>query len=665
VSSPQHIHDLIGAPIEPVRFDVGDLDHSISPAIDLDAFVNARWRAANPLPVERSCWDSFAILHERSLQVQATIAIEVAAMKTSRDHASRIVGDLWTSGMRAVDDATTLPLRQELQRIDSLATNAAVADYVCERHARGWGVLFHFDVTADFDDPRANLACISQAGLGLPDRDLYLDTRNSALRDQYQRHVAALLAWSGTPESKAQARAADVVVFETRLARATTSRQTLARDISQRQRRITLEEADRLSPHFSWRRFFHAQGVSPPATFSLAMPAFHAEWSALLQDVAPPIWHDYLTVHTLTSMATAAGSSLGALHHRFHEKILRGQDAPKPRWKQVIEAIDAHAGDAMGELYVARTFSERARRKAEDLVESLRTALGIRIEGLDWMSRATKQRALEKLAAMRAKIGHPLRWPDASAFHTSADDWLGNLLAARACEQRRKLARIGAAIDVDEWRMTPQTVNAGYDPQRNEIVFPAAILQPPFFDENADRALNFGGIGAVIAHEMSHGYDDQGSRFAADGRFENWWSDDDRARFDALAQRLIAQFDAATTTEGDAVNGRLTLGENIADFGGLAIAFDALCAVMENADEADPRLGGYDQRQRFFFAWATIWRQNLTPAEARTRLRIDPHAPARLRANMAPSNMLEFAQAFAHESAGAMARQETERVQIW
>ncbi|MEP7044587.1 MAG: M13 family metallopeptidase [Dokdonella sp.] len=665
VTAAADLHELIGAPIEPVRFDASDLDPSASAAIDLDAFVNARWRAANPLPPDRSSWDCFTILHERSLQIQAGIAFDAAAGANDRSDSRRVVGDLWSSGLHAVAEVSAHRLREELLRIDALDTPAAIAAYLCDRHARGWPLLFGFDVDVDFDDPRATIACISQAGLGLPDRDLYVDASAAALRDAYAAHIAALLQWGDSASAQTHELAAVVIAFETRLASASLPRKTLARDIAQRQRRIALAAADRLNGVFRWSDFFTAQGVAPPVDVSLAMPMFQAEWNAMLIDVPAAAWRAYFTFHTIASLASALGGELAQQQHRFYGETLRGQKQPIPRWKQVLETINVHVADALGELYVAHTFSESAWRRAEELVERLRSALRARIGALDWMSEATKAQALVKLDAMRAKIGHPVRWHDWSGLATSPDDWLGNLLAARAFEQRRVLAKLGRAVDADEWSMAAQTVNAGYDPQRNEIVFPAAILQPPFFDANADDALNYGGIGAVIAHEMTHGFDDQGSRFGADGRLQNWWNDGDRARFEAKTQQLVDLFDAATIAGGEHVDGRLTLGENIADFGGLAIAWDAHAAALAENPASDPMLDGYDQRQRFFFAWATIWRQILTPAEARTRLRFDAHAPAALRANAAPSNMVEFGETFAHTCGTPRPIRALQQVRVW
>lgn len=408
----------------------------------------------------------------------------------------------------------------------------------------------------------------------------------------YRAHIAAMLARGGMPDPETQSMANAVIVFETRLASASLSRQALARDIGQRYRRVALDEADRQHPMFVWSTFFAAQGIASPPYFSLAMPSFHATVDAMLREVLDAVWRAYLRFHTIDQMAVHLDDATVALHHRFHGELLRGQRVLTPRRKRVLRAIDANIGEAMGQLHVARTFPPGAKHGAEVLVDRLRAALRIRIERLDWMGPQTRTHALRKLAAMRVKIGFPGHWHDWSGLDTSARNWCANIPSARALNHRWMLAKLGKPVDQLEWPMLPQTVNAGYDPQRNEIVFPAAILQPPFFDPDADDALNFGGIGVVIAHEMPRAFDDQGSRFGADGRFENWWSDADRARFEANAQRLIEQIDSLPGTE-ERVDGRLTLSENIADLGGLAIAHDVLQDTIAAAASPDPMRDGH------------------------------------------------------------------------
>jgi len=682
------VRALIGAPIPPVHLDVREFDHTTSPRTDLEAFVNARWRATRPVPPDRSSWDCFSILAERSLQICAEVALDAAHGGPAVTHAQRVVGDFWRSGMdeAAIHALGLEPLREELARIDAIDTRAAVASYLADRHARGCGLLFGFEVAPDFEDPDASMAYIFQGGLGLPDRDFYVDTtpRGDGRRLAYRTHIATMLALAGVPEPTAAEQAHTVLAFETRLASASLPRRSLARDLGLNYRRISLDDADRQHPMFGWSAFFAAQGIAPPPYFSLAMPAFHATFDAMLREVPIATWRAYLRFHTLDAAAVYLDDATAAAHHRFHGEFLRGQPALGPRWKRVLRAIDANIGEAMGQLYVARTFPPAARKAVEQLTEHLRAALQARLERLDWMSAPTKAAALRKLAAMRVRIGGPAHRRDWSELATVADGWYANILIARAHNQRWMLARLGKPVDRSVWPMLPQTVNASYDPQRNEIMFPAAILQPPFFAADADDALNFGGIGAVIAHEMTHAFDDQGSRFDADGRFANWWSAVDRGCFEAAAQRLVDQFESssgfpgATAAAADAmaaecgepdqrasVDGRLTLGENIADFGGLAIAGDALQARLAAADGPDPMHDGYSQTQRFFLNWAVIWRQNLTPDERRLRLCTDPHAPAALRANAAASNLAAYAAVFGCRPGDRMWRTPADRIGLW
>jgi len=394
--------------------------------------------------------------------------------------------------------------------------------------------------------------------------------------------------------------------------------------------------------------------------FSLAEPAFFTALDRALGDVPPSVWRAYLAYHAIDLAAPFAGGELSDAHHVFHGETLRGRRAAPARWKHALATIDAEVGDAMGRLYVERSFAPESKRELASLCERLRDAFAHRLERLEWMSAPTRAAASRKLASLRFELGYPERWMDFSDLRTTPRSLHENVIAARALAQRHRIARIGRAVDRTLWPMPPQTINARYDPQRNAVIFPAALLAPPFFDPDADAAINFGGIGAVIAHEMTHAFDDQGSRFGSDGRFENWWTPEDRARFDALADRMIAHFDAFSGIDEDIVDGRLTLGENIADFGGLAIAFDALCRHV--ADEPDSIRGDNMRTQRFFHAWATLWRQNLTLGEAYFRARHDLHAPAALRANAAAVNLAAYDDAFGCDADDARSRS---RIAIW
>jgi Predicted metalloendopeptidase len=453
------------------------------------------------------------------------------------------------------------------------------------------------------------------------------------------------------------------MAFETRLAKASKSREDLSRDVSLYYNPLSLADADKLTPNFPWSKFFESQGVAAPEMFSLAIPAFHQEVSKALGDTDVATWKSYLRFHTVDGAAPYLSDDFAQESFNFYNKTLSGQKEMKPRWKRVLATVNSQAGEALGQMYVQVAFPAESKAKMEALVANLGTALKARIENLEWMSEETKAKALVKQAAFTTKIGYPDKWREWDGLQTSRDSYIGNVLAAQEFNYRWNLSKIGKPVDKTEWGMSPQTVNAYYNPLQNEIVFPAAILQPPFFDPAAPDEVNYGGIGAVIGHEMTHGYDDQGSRFGATGKFENWWTPADAEGFSARTGKLVAQFDGYTTADGQKLNGRHTLGENIADLGGLATAYDAMKAAV--GDTPDPMTDGLTRDQRFFLNWATVWRRNFTPEEQKKRIATDEHALAQFRAIGAPSNLPAFAAAFKCEPGKPMVRQGDDQVVIW
>jgi putative endopeptidase len=659
--------DNFAAAIAPVRLDARDLDHAVNPREDLDAFVNARWRRENPIPAGYSCWDCFSILNERSLRLQAAIALE-CARDCQASVEQRIVGDFWATGIDAGESARQglKTLSDELQRIGVLDSPESIAAYLRECLTQGRDPLFSLDVQPDFADPHRMIVFIVPQGLGLPDRDLYFDTTpaGASLQAAYAAHVALMFELSGVARADSQRFASDVVEFERRLAGVSISRRALARDVAKRYNPISIEDADRISPGFSWSSFFSSLQLCPER-FSLAVPEFHAEIGALLRTASMQTWRGYLCFHAIDQAAPYLSEEIAEAHDRFHGVVLRGRQSAEPRWKRALTVLNANVGEAMGKLYAARHCRRETYARIDELVGELRQVMRERIENLDWMSATTKQSALKKLAVFTAKIGFPSQWRDWSALATTRRSWYANIIAARAFNRRWTLAQLNKPVDPASWSLTPQTVNARYDPQRNEIILPGAILQPPFFDPDADMALNYGGIGAVIAHEMIHGYDDQGSRFGPGGRFENWWTSDDRTHFDALAAQLVEHFNNRACTDSEPVDGLLTLGENIADLGGLALASDALRRALVARGAADPMLDGFSQVQRFFLNWAVLWRQNLTPDERRLRRKTDPHAPGKLRANVAAASVPAYAEAFDGEAADSNVGRDAGVARIW
>ena len=646
------------------RFALADLDASVDACTDFAGYANGKWLAANPIPGDRTSWGAFEMLDERSNAVQHQLAQQAAA-DAGATGVKKIVGDLWATGMdeAKINAQGIEPLKERLAAIDALADGAAVAEYLRTSAARGENVLFGFGAEADFQDPGMNIAYAMQGGLGLPDSKYYFDADKKDIRDAYVRHVARVLELSGVPAADAQAQAAEVMAFETRLAKASKSREDISRDVSLYYNPVTLADADKLTPNFPWTKFFESQGVAAPEKFSLAIPAFHQEVSKALGDADPAVWRAYLRFHTVDGASPYLGDAFAEENFNFYAKTLRGQKEMKPRWKRVLDTINQQAGEALGQMYVQVAFPPESKAKMEALVANLGAALEARIRNLEWMSAETKEKALAKQGAFTPKIGYPDKWRDWAGLETGRDSYIGNVLAAQEFNYRWNLSKIGKPVDRTEWGMSPQTVNAYYNPLQNEIVFPAAILQPPFFDPQATDEMNYGGIGAVIGHEMTHGYDDQGSRFGPTGKFENWWTPADAEGFAARTGKLVAQFDAYRTADGQKINGRHTLGENIADLGGLATAYDAMRKATEGTP--DPMTDGLTRDQRFFLNWATVWRRNFTPEELKNRIATDEHAPAQFRAIGAPSNLPAFAAAFKCEPGKPMVRQGDAQVVIW
>ncbi len=654
------------APLPSAVLQPGDLDPAIPACRDLDGFVNAKWLAANPVPADRTTWGSFELLGERSLAIQHALVEHAAAGHAAPGTVEAKIADFWRTGMdqAAIDRAGLAPLQPPLQAIAALRTPQELVAWLRAEYAQGRGGLFSFGGNADYKDSSQVIAYAGQGGLGLPEKGYYLDADKADIRQAYTAYIARLLALSGVPAHQAEPQARAVLALETRLARASLSRIEL-RDPAKRYNPVSAAEAGRITPHFDWAAFFDVLQVPAADKFSLGQTGFFAELDGALADTPMATWQAYLRFHALDDAAPYLSSDFEQAAFDFRARTLRGQKEMLPRWKRVLGAVNEAVGEGLGQLYVQDAFPPESKARMQQLVGNLSQALKARLEKLDWMSPATRQRALEKWASFTPKIGYPDRWRDWSGLRTDATGYLANVQAAQAFNARYRLDKIGKPVDKGEWHMTPQTVNAYYNPTRNEIVFPAAILQPPFFDPDADPALNYGGIGAVIGHEMMHGYDDSGSQFDAQGNFDNWWTPEDRKRFDARTDKLVAQFDGYEALPGVHVKGRLTLGENIGDLGGLTIAYDALQQALRADPGANRSIDGYTQDQRFFLNWATVWRRNYTPDELKVRINTDPHAPAKFRADGAPSNLPAFAQAFQCKAGDAMVRPAGERVEIW
>lgn len=654
----------LDAPI--VAFDVADLDAGTAACQDLNGFVNGNWLKANPVPSDRTSWGSFEVLGERSLAIQHELVKQAAAGHPAAGSIEAKIADLWRTGSdeAAIDAAGIAPLQPQLRAIDALADAPAIAAWLRDSYARGQGFLFSFGANADYKNSGQVIAYAGQGGLGLPEKGYYSDASQAKIREAYVAYIARLLTLSGVDAPQAATQAQAVMAFETRLAQASLSRIEL-RDPAKRYHPVDVAAANQITPHFDWQAFFDTLEVPAGPRFSLGQPGFFGELDRMLADTPVATWKAYLRFHSVDEAAPYLARPIEQAHFDFYAKTLRGQAEMLPRWKRTLEAVNDAMGQALGQLYVRAAFPAESKAQMQQLVQNLSEALKARLQKLDWMGEDTRKRALEKWASFTPKIGYPDKWRDWSGLKTGGDSFLGNMQAAQAFNYRYLLDKIGKPVDRSEWGMTPQTVNAYYNATKNEIVFPAAILQPPFFDAKADPALNYGGIGAVIGHEMMHGYDDSGSQFDARGNFDSWWTARDRALFNRRTDQLVAQFDGYEAVPGVKVKGQLTLGENIGDLGGLTVAYDALQRALQADPAANRPIDGYTQDQRFFMNWATVWRRNFTEGELRVRLNTDPHAPANFRANGAPSNMPAYAQAFQCKAGDPMVRPDKDRVVIW
>jgi len=651
---------------QPIRFAATDLDESQSACKDLASYVNGKWLESNAIPADETAWGAAQILNNRSLGVRQQLAEHVAA-KSNATGIDKIIGDFWATGTddKKLNELGLAPLKDRLAAIDTLTDGPSVAEHLRAISAIGENPLFGFGPLADFKNSTQNIAIAFQGGLGLPDSTYYSLADKKPIRDAYEKHIAKLFELAGVAAPEAAKQTTSVLAFETRLAKVSKSSEQLSRDTELYYQPVKIAEADKLSPNFPWTKFFESQKVATPEWFSLSIPAFHQEVSRMLEQVPVAQWQSWLRFKLLDDASPYLSDAFVSERFDFYGKTLQGQKEQRPRWKRVLAVIENSAGEAMGQRYVEVAFPASSKAQMLELVNNLRAALKVRIENLTWMTDATKKKALEKWATFNTKIGYPDKWRDWTGLSTSRDSYYGNVAAANAFNYRWELDKIGKPVDKDEWGLTPQTVNAYYDPQRNEIVFPAAILQPPFFDPQTDEAMNYGAIGAVIGHELTHGFDDQGSRFGPSGNFEEWWTKEDAAKFKALSGKLVAQYNGYIGAPGltEKVNGNLTLGENIADLGGLNIAYDAFQKAV--AGKPDPKTEGMTREQRFFLGFASSWRGKYTPELTKLIVASDPHSPGGVRANGTPTNIDAFAKAFGCKEGDAMVNSGDKKVVIW
>ncbi|HVQ31482.1 MAG TPA: M13 family metallopeptidase, partial [Vicinamibacteria bacterium] len=648
----------------PGGFDSAALDRSVDPCIDFYAFACGSWRKANPIPPDQTRWGRFNELAERNRQELHTILEKAQAPAATRSPIEAKVGDYYAACMDepAIEAKGVGPIAPALARVAAVASKKEFFRLLGAHEGEGLPTLFRFGAAPDLHDSRQTIANVGQGGLGLPDRDDYLndDPKSKEKREKYVEHVARMLELAGTSAEGAKADAAAVMRVETALAKVHLSRVEM-RDPKNRDNPMTLDELEKVAPAFEWSEYLPATGAPPFARLNLMSRKYFAEGNAAVEATPVADWKTYLRWHVIDEAAPYLTSALVEEDFRFNRAFLRGAKEIEPRWKRCVQAADRDLGDALGQLYVEKTFGASGRARMSTMIDAITAAMREDIESLPWMTPETRRKALVKLEAFnKSKVGYPEQWKDYSSVEVRRDDHLGNSLRARVFEIKLDQARIGKPTDRTLWGMTPPTVNAYYNAANNEIVFPAGILQPPFFDRNIDDAVNFGGIGVVIGHEYTHGFDDQGSKFDAEGNLSNWWTPEDRKAFEERTDCIAKEYDGFVSVKdaanGDVhLNGRLTLGENTADNGGLRVAYMALQKTLAGKPRA--KVDGFSPEQRFFLGFANVWCQNATEEASRQLAQTDPHSPGAFRVVGSVSNMPEFALAFGCKAGQPMVRE--------
>ena len=618
----------------------------------------------NPIPEEYTSFGAFTEIDQHNEILIQDIIDEVSKdANAAKGSMAQKIRDFYNSGMDtvAINERGYSELMPYFEKVDALTDKGDLASLLGYLHSNGFGGFFYAGGSTDPKNAEMVIMHLYQGGLSLPDRDDYIEASSQEMRDKYVEHVAKMFQLTGTDSVPAKDMAERILAFETELAKNSLTR-VERRDPDRTYNKRSRAELQASTPVFNWDNYFDAVGAPAFDSLNVGMPDFIAALNGIILNTDMRTIKDYLDWKIIHGSASMLSDDLDNENFNFYGNYLYGQEVQQPRWRRVLNATSGCLGEAIGQLYVEKHFPAEAKERMENLVGNLRIALGERIKNLDWMSEETKAKALHKLDCVNVKVGYPNKWKDYTDMEVTPDSYFQNFHNAINFENAIEMAKIGKPVDHEEWFMTPQTVNAYYSPDMNEIVFPAAILQPPFFNMDADDAVNYGGIGVVIGHEMTHGFDDQGCKYDENGNLNNWWTEEDAAKFKERTQQLVKLFDEFEL-RGNHINGQLTLGENIADLGGLNVAWDAY--QMTDEAKANQSLDGYTPAQRFFISYGTIWRNNIRDKALERRIKEDVHSPAEARVNRTLGSMPHFYEAFEIPEGSKMYIAPEERAAIW
>jgi putative endopeptidase len=629
--------------------DAANMDTTVKAGDDFYRFANGSWLKNNPIPAEYSRYGAFEVLEEENYTQLKTILAEASADKNAATGSvNQKIRDFYNSGMDTVkiEKDGISPLKAELDQIDAFASAADVQKMIIMQHASGNYPLFYLFSSPDEKNSNQVIAMTYQGGLGLPDRDYYLsdDARSKEIRVKYLTHMAKMFVLAGSAPEQAAKDADAVMKIETELAKISSTRLEL-RDPIANYHKTDLAGLQKMAPEMDWKAYFDGINLQATNEINIGQPKFVSGVAKMINTVPVADWKLYFRWDLINSAAASLSSDFDKEHFAFYGTVLSGAKEQRPRWKRMIDQTSGSLGEAVGQLYVQKFFPPEAKKRMVDLVNNLKVSLGERINGLVWMSDVTKKEAQAKLAKINVKIGYPDKWIDYTSLTIGTDSYYANKKSSRQFGVNRDIAKIGKPVDRSEWGMTPQTINAYYSPNMNEIVFPAAILQPPFFFMDADDAVNYGAIGMVISHEMTHGFDDQGRQYDKEGNLHDWWQPEDSKNFEAKTKVLVDQYDSYKILDSLHVDGKLTLGENIADLGGMNVAYNGLQKAL-NGKNKDEKIDGFTADQRFFLSYAQVWRANIRDEETMRRLKEDVHSPGDARVNAIVYNIPAFYTAF-------------------